>query len=87
MKVKKIEPAGYADVYNMEVEGTHDFAVGSGVIVHNCYDEWRYVCMSRPIAPRIKTDIDKEWTPPVEDPLNLISDDGYTDSFDMLLNY
>jgi hypothetical protein len=51
------------------------------------YDEWRYVCMSRPIAPRIKTDIDKEWTPPVEDPLNLISDDGYTDSFDMLLNY
>ena len=49
MKITKIEPAGLADVYNMEVEDTHDFAVGAGVIVHNCYDEWRYICMRNPI--------------------------------------
>lgn len=52
MKVKAIRPAGCADVYNMEVEDTHDFAVESGIIVHNCYDELRYVCMKNPIAPR-----------------------------------
>ena len=46
MKVKSIKYAGKSDVYNLEVDDTHDFAVGSGVIVHNCYDEWRYVCMS-----------------------------------------
>lgn len=51
MRVKSIRPAGTADVYNMEVEGTHDFAVGNGIIVHNCYDELRYVCMENPIAP------------------------------------
>lgn len=38
---------------------------------HN-YDEWRYVCMSRPIGPRINVQPeDVEWTPPPEDPLNL----------------
>lgn len=87
MRVRMIEPAGTADVYNMEVEDTHDFAVESGVIVHNCYDEWRYVCMSRPIAPRIKVDIDKEWSPPPDDPLNLYTDDGYDDPFDMMINF
>lgn len=71
MRVKKIEPAGYADVYNMEVEDTHDFAVGPGVVAHNCYDEWRYVCMSRPIEPRIKV-MPGPWTPPPEDPLNMM---------------
>ena len=52
MKVKRIVPAGTADVYNMEVEGTHDFAVNGGAIVHNCYDMVRYVAMKNPIAPR-----------------------------------
>lgn len=52
MLIKKIEPAGRADVYNMEVDGTHNFAVENGIIVHNCYDETRYFLMSRPIAPR-----------------------------------
>ena len=50
MKVKRISRAGRADVYNMEVEGTHSFAVQGGVIVHNCYDELRYVLMENPIA-------------------------------------
>lgn len=52
MKIKSIAYAGVEDVYNMEVEGTHDFAVGCGVIAHNCYDELRYVCMKNPIAAR-----------------------------------
>ena len=41
MKVKSIKPAGYADVYNMEVEDTHDFIIQGGVIAHNCADDWR----------------------------------------------
>lgn len=53
MRVKSIRPAGRADVYNMEVAETHDFAVNGGVIVHNCYDECRYVCMKNPIAARV----------------------------------
>lgn len=71
MRIKKIEPAGYADVYNLEVEETHDFAVGPGVITHNCYDEWRYMCMARPIEPRVNIQ-PEEWTPPPEDPLNMM---------------
>ena len=37
------------------------------------YDEWRYVCMARPIAPREKHRPDGEWEPPAEDPLNMTS--------------
>ena len=52
MKVKSVRRAGRADVYNMEVEETHDIVIQGGVISHNCADEWRYFCMSRPIKPR-----------------------------------
>lgn len=52
MRVKSITYAGKANVYNMEVADTHDFAVNGGVIVHNCYDMIRYVAMANPIAPR-----------------------------------
>lgn len=38
------------DVYNMEVENIHNFAVQGGVIVHNCYDSARYFLMERPIS-------------------------------------
>lgn len=51
MKVKKVTPAGKADVYNMEVDETNDFVIQGGVISHNCADETRYMCMSRPIKP------------------------------------
>ena len=74
MKVKSIEYAGKADVYNMEVEDTHNFVVNGGTVVHNCYDEWRYVCMARPIAPRqsyVEKRLDLANT---EDPLNMIRD-------------
>lgn len=53
VKVKSITYAGKADVFNMEVEDTHDFVIQGGVIAHNCPDEVRYMCMSRPIKPII----------------------------------
>jgi len=34
-RIKSIEPYGYADVYDIEVEDTHNF-VANGIIVHNC---------------------------------------------------
>lgn len=40
--VAKIEIEPNEDVYNMEVMGTHNFAVNGGVIVHNCMDDIRY---------------------------------------------
>lgn len=52
MRVARITRAGTADVFNMEVEDTHDFVIQGGVVAHNCADEARYFCMSRPIAPR-----------------------------------
>ena len=40
---------------------------------HN-YDEWRYICMSRPIEPRVNVQPDSvEWTPPPDDPLNMLN--------------
>ena len=66
VRVVRIEPAGTMDVYNMEVETTHDFAVNNGCIVHNCYDEARYALMEHPLNPR------KNEKPPLDmdDPLN-----------------
>lgn len=51
MKVKRITYAGKADVYNMEVDGTHNYVVNGGFVAHNCYDECRYVLMESPISP------------------------------------
>lgn len=47
-----VEPAGRADVYCLIADETHCFAVEGGLIVHNCYDEFRYMCMARPIKPK-----------------------------------
>ena len=66
MKVKSITYAGKADVFNMEVEDTHSFVIQGGVISHNCADEVRYMCMSRPVAPIVP----QERKPVVSDPLN-----------------
>jgi len=35
-KVIKLEYAGYEDVYDMEIEKYHNFALTAGVFVHNC---------------------------------------------------
>lgn len=45
-KVMKVEPVGFADVYNLYVEGTNNYA-SNGVVLHNC-DALRYGVMSRP---------------------------------------
>lgn len=66
MRVVSIRPAGVEDVYNMEVAETHDFAVGSGIIAHNCYDECRYVCMANPIAPRERVEKPRKAYSPLE---------------------
>lgn len=66
MKIKTIRRAGRADVFNMEVAETHDFVIQGGVISHNCADEWRYMCMSRPVAPILREEKETPWA----DPLN-----------------
>ena len=56
MKIAKIEQLPNEDVYNMEVETHHNFAVNGGFIVHNC-DALRYFCSMRTkpsITPKIK---------------------------------
>lgn len=49
IKVKRVVYAGKADVYNMEVEDTHNFIVNGGIVAHNCYDSWRYCFMANPL--------------------------------------
>lgn len=46
-KVMKIEFDGYEDVYNIEVENHHNFAVNGGFIVHNCMDSMRYALLNQ----------------------------------------
>ena len=58
MKVKSVTFTGKKDVFNMEVEGTHDFVVQGGVVAHNCADEARYFCMMNPVPPRHKIPVD-----------------------------
>ena len=50
------------------------------------YDEWRYVNMSRPIEPRIKR-LPGKWTPPPEDPLNLMGNDDNYDEFETVMRF
>lgn len=45
LKVTKISND---DVYNMEVETYHNFAINEGLIVHNCMDCLRYICQDIP---------------------------------------
>jgi hypothetical protein len=40
--VVSIRPIGRANVYNMEIDDFHNFAVNGGLIVHNCIDAVRY---------------------------------------------
>ena len=48
--VKSIRAIGKEDVYNMEVEDNHNFAVNGGIIVHNCMDSTRYFVKTMKIA-------------------------------------
>lgn len=82
MRIKSIRFAGREDVYNMEVEDTHDFVIQGGVISHNCADEARYLCMANPIAPTTT----KERTPRVYDPLST-DDDTKRDRYAFFRKY
>lgn len=75
MMIKSITYAGKDDVFNLEVEGTHNYAIENGAIVHNC----RYFCMSRPIKPRV-TKQPKETAS--MDPLNMFNNDKKYGRFD-----
>jgi len=46
-KVISVKRIGEEPVYNLEVDGTHCFAINGGFIVHNC-ESLRYGVMSRP---------------------------------------
>ena len=83
MKIKSIKYAGKADVYNMEVEGTHDFAIENGIIAHNCYDEVRYMLMAKPIIPRRNMMPQKKLLM-LDDPLNMIERPIVTTPYDSL---
>src|SRR5207302_8306893 len=71
-KVSKVEPAGRADVYDLTVDVTQNFALAAGVFVHNSIDDdppahMRYT-EARPaaIAAELLADIEKEtvdWYP------------------------
>lgn len=42
VKIKKITQSHNEDVYNLEADKYHNFAVNGGLIVHNCADALRY---------------------------------------------
>jgi DNA gyrase subunit A len=71
-KVSKVEPAGRADVYDLTVDLTQNFALAAGVFVHNSIDDdppahMRYTeARLAAISTEMLADIDKEtvdWMP------------------------
>ncbi|MBM4433597.1 MAG: DNA gyrase subunit A [Chloroflexi bacterium] len=72
VRVEKVEPAGKADVYDLTVDITQNFALSAGVFVHNSIDDdppaaQRYTeCRLAPIALELLADLEKEtvdWRP------------------------
>lgn len=61
-RVKSVRVIGKEDVYNMEVENTHNYSINGGLIVHNC-DSLRYFAVqwANPNPVDIKAD-EVEWT-------------------------
>jgi DNA gyrase subunit A len=71
-KVAKVEPAGRADVYDLTVDVTQNFALAAGVFVHNSIDDdppaaMRYTeSRLSAIAHELLADLDKDtvdWVP------------------------
>ena len=50
ISVVSVRKIGTANVYNMEVEDNHNFAIEGGLIVHNCMDSMRYFVKTKHIA-------------------------------------
>ena len=60
--VTKKFSVGKADVYNLTVDGEHEY-FANGFLVHNCTDAVAYALMSRPFAPmRLKTVVRDRYT-------------------------
>jgi DNA gyrase subunit A len=63
--VVSVEPAGYADVYDLTVDDTHNFALAAGIFVHNSIDDdpagaMRYTeCRLASISDEMLADIHK----------------------------
>jgi len=63
-----VEDSGKADVYCITVPDGECFSIEGGIVVHNCADEWRYACMSRPyISNREVTTRKDTWDEAFED--------------------
>lgn len=69
-RVRRVRLVGREDVYNMEVDTHHNFAIQGGLIVHNC-EAARYGLMSRPARTVIKQ-------PPKPKPYDPLADDTPT---------
>ena len=75
MKIKSVERCGKADVFNLEVEDTHDFVIQGGAVAHNCADAARYMCMARPIKPRMKAERDPYYDSPLAQVFDIKKED------------
>ena len=53
-KITDYKSLGNYDVYNMEVDDNHNFAINGGLIVHNCVDSARYFVKTMHIAENRK---------------------------------
>lgn len=57
-RVISVKRIGEEPVYNLEVDGTHCFAINGGFIVHNC-EALRYGLMTRP-SPAKRKEVERK---------------------------
>lgn len=53
--VVSVQPGGEEDVYDLNVEQWHNFAVGAGVFVHNCLGLWDWTGIEDTDTVRLAT--------------------------------
>jgi hypothetical protein len=59
-KVAAVRPALPEDVYDLQVEQHHNFAVGAGIFVHNSYDSMQILRTKGIESERISTDMSED---------------------------
>jgi len=76
-KVVSVEFYGYEDVYNINVEGIHNYAVSAGVILKNCYhkDKNFYTYLVDPSTDMHRDIASDLWMLPS----GMLNDSSYTD--------
>lgn len=50
---------GKRKVFNMEVEGLHNFVTAGGIVLHNC-DMLRYYCVSRTMRAEVQQQAEED---------------------------